>query len=278
MSTGNVPEVQGTGLRQLAGILSIVDLSGNNIATFSSSAVVLGNSTGTQILEIISPFVQIANPSGPIALLTSTTAPVDQGNTQIRLAPDGAFNINSASDAGPAGGGPHLISASRSGTNWPQLVFGDFNSGMTTTIAGGGGIKGEGPTAAAPIDMTPDAGTFTASYTGFNSAVTGGAQWIRIGGLVMLVLQPVSGTSNVNTFTLANLPPAIRTSVAQFTAVSSVCFQDNSVNIAANNVAVASAEVSSSIIFFAKNNSTTQWTASGTKGIAGPLMISYLLS
>lgn len=47
----NVANVVGTGLRQFSGILSVTDISGNNLGTLSSNNLVFGNTVGNPALN-----------------------------------------------------------------------------------------------------------------------------------------------------------------------------------------------------------------------------------
>lgn len=270
--SGNVPQVQGTGLRQFSGILSVVDLSGNNLLTATSSAVVLGNTTDNPVVEVISPFVQFASGTGPTILsLTYQGAPTNQKNSLVRLgstAP-GSFAISSASDADPATPQHNLMVGTRTGTSWSTLQFGE--TGSIVTMLGGGATTGT------PVDMTPDSGSFTANYTGFAGSVTGAATWYRIGRVFILSLQPTTGISAANSFTISNIPAAAtpQSVTTQFVACPAVCLLDNNVSLAQTNTPAA-AFFSGSTLNFVYGTSSIGWTAAGTKGINLPFTIAYI--
>lgn len=73
MNSGNVPEAQGTGLRQFSGIFSVTDVSGNNLFTVSSGNIIFGNSTGVPLISfpgaIMSQFVFSSGPAANTSLL-----------------------------------------------------------------------------------------------------------------------------------------------------------------------------------------------------------------
>ncbi len=95
------------------------------------------------------------------------------------------------------------------GTTSADSAFAVNNQANTANyflVRGDGAIQGLGPVKGALVDMTPDTGTFTITYTGFTATVTGTASWVRIGKLVMLTLPAGSGTSNATSFTATGLP------------------------------------------------------------------------
>lgn len=51
---------------------------------------------------------------------------------------------------------------------------------------------------------------FTATANGFTASITGSAQYAKAGGLVILFLPTLTGTSNTTTFTITGLPAAIQ--------------------------------------------------------------------
>lgn len=142
----------------------------------------------------------------------------------------------------------------------------------TLQITGSGTIQGLSPTIGGFIDMTPDTGTFTANYTGFTGSVTANAQWYRIGHVVLLYLAPATGTSNAGTFTLNNLPASISTALGYYVAVPSLGFTDNGSVVSV----AAAAQFGGGGISFHRGATTGNWTTSGTKGINGNIVISYV--
>lgn len=151
----------------------------------------------------------------------------------------------------------------------------DVTTASFRTIAGT--IQGMGATANAFLDMTPDLASFTASYTGFNGGVTAPALWARMGPLVLMVLQPCTGTSNAASFTLANVPAPIRTSTTQIVPIAAAALEDNSIGFGSSG-AQGGAQISGSVVSFIKNASTNGWTAGGIKAISVPITLWYLLT
>ena len=133
-----------------------------------------------------------------------------------------------------------------------------------------GQIQGYGATAAAMVDMTPDKGSFTATYTGFAANPTPTATWNRVGNLVTIRFPFVTGTSNAPTFTITGLPAEIVPALAQIVAVGNC--EDNGVF----NVGLASLAAGSSTITLGFGTSGGAWTGSGTKGFG--CTFSYLLN
>lgn len=153
---------------------------------------------------------------------------------------------------------------------WSDIVTAAFRTQSGT-------VQGFGPVGSAFFDMTPDLANFTASYTGFTGGVTASALWGRVGPLIFVVLQPCTGTSNANTFVLANLPPSIRTATTQIVPVAAAALTDNGAGFGSTG-ASGSAQISGSTISFIKNTSTSAWTPSGTKAISLPITLSYFLT
>jgi hypothetical protein len=148
-------------------------------------------------------------------------------------------------------------------------------SGTVTSNA----IKGYGPIAAALVDMTPDTGTFTVTYTGFSgTALTATARWVKFGNEVTIYIPTnVSGTSNATTFTLTGIPSAIQATVAQNSPVVSA--QDNTVQcygvigIGPGGTWTMNKFTNGAAGF----GVSSTWTGSGTKGLLA-CSFSYLLN
>ena len=134
-------------------------------------------------------------------------------------------------------------------------------------------VEGYGPTAAALVDMTPDTGTFTITYTGFSSAVTGTASWARIGKLVVLTLPAGSGTSNATSLTATGLPAAIQPA----TANTMGALPGNVVQDSGAYVNCAYTINAGTITFFngATESTTANWHATGTKGFLNAAFAVY---
>lgn len=130
----------------------------------------------------------------------------------------------------------------------------------------------------ANISLAPGApflsGSFTAIYSGFSGSVTGNAQWWRIGPIVhMLLVGPVSGTSNVNTFSLTNIPSSLLPATSQYSVLSPAPFRDNGGSTFADDI---SAALTPTGMQFVRNATATAWTASGTKGFLNTISFSWV--
>ena len=135
-------------------------------------------------------------------------------------------------------------------------------------------ILGRGPVAAGLVDMTPDTGTFTITYTGFTANPTATAAWARTGNVVTLFLPGGTGTSNATTFTATGLPAAINPVRAQLCCITNII--DNSVS---SGPACATVNPGETITFSKGPQQGVPWTNSGTKGIQSTgCNISYILS
>lgn len=275
MSGKNVPGVIGTGLHQFAGILSVTDISGNNIATFSSNSVKVGNTIGNPQLDMFVPLVT-QSAANPIYALTQTAAPVNQSTTLLRVGfgTTGSFVISSAADGIPGAAVRNLLLATRAGTDWSSLILGDFGDTTSYEFRGSGTIKALGPVAGNLVDMTPDQASFTANYSGFGSVTTGSATWARTGNVALLLLAAVSGTSNSTSFSLTNLPASISPTGAYVTAVPSGAFRDNGVNVSSTTNSVMAQVAGGGVINFLNSGG---WTAAGSKGLVQGLLITMML-
>lgn len=160
------------------------------------------------------------------------------------------------------------------GESTVNLLF-SADAGTTAEfkILGTPALQGRGPVAAALVDMTPDKGTFTITYTGMTAGVTGTASWARMGNVVVLTLPAATGTSNLSTFTATGLPAAIQPgSLTQQVAVAN-CENTGTVG------AVCQAQISSAsgTITMLLAGASGGWTTSGVKGIAAASSITYSL-
>lgn len=134
-------------------------------------------------------------------------------------------------------------------------------------------LQGYGPTAGGLVDMTFDFGSFTGTFTGFTTVITGTCFWIRAGRFVLLTLFNATGTSNATTFNMTGLPAVIQpATLAQECAINN--FEDNT----AGCVGLAQITPVSGTVSFFKNQGSA-WTNVGTKGIlTGPTTIAYQLT
>jgi hypothetical protein len=139
----------------------------------------------------------------------------------------------------------------------------------------GPAITGYGPVAGSQVDMTPDQGTFTMTYSGFTSSVTGVAVWTRVGNLVTLYFPAATGTSNATTMTGTGMPTNIRPARAHNYRVgqvfeSSGSFSYGTVTIGTNGTCTFE--------FNAESFGGGNFSASGTKGVTVSFTLSYLLN
>ncbi len=163
------------------------------------------------------------------------------------------------------------------GTTSADSAFAVNNQANTANyflVRGDGAIQGLGPVAAALVDMTPDTGTFTITYTGLSGTVTGTASWVRIGKLVMLTLPAGSGTSNAMSFTATGLPSAIQPTTANTMGAlpGNVCQNSGAYVNCAYTV-----NAGTMTFYNGASESGTSWTASGTKGFLNAAFAVYSL-
>lgn len=155
------------------------------------------------------------------------------------------------------------------------LVFGTTDTTRMVIAANGSSITGYGPTALAQVDMTPDTGSFTITYSGMTAAVTGTAVWSRVGKLVTIMLPGATGTSNSVNFLLSGIPANLQPATFnQFIALAMGSARDNGAVI--TNPAVQVVAATGSWTMF--NNGSANWTAAGSKGIVTPSVFSYFLN
>jgi hypothetical protein len=148
-------------------------------------------------------------------------------------------------------------------------------TGGARVLFGGSSYAAVGPTAGTLVDMTPDTGTFTITYTGMTAAVTGTATWSRVGKLVTLYLPSATGTSNSASFTMTGLPAAITpATLTQRLAVAQHALFDNGGGLGDATIQIATSGL---ITCYLAGNSGT-WTAAGTKGAGSQFTVSYLLN
>ena len=151
------------------------------------------------------------------------------------------------------------------------------NSAASTSyfqVRGDGKILGGGTVAAALVDMTPDTGTFTATYSGgFTTTPTATYTWARMGNVVVLFMNILTATSNATSWTITGLPAAIQPTRNQHCSVTN--FEDNTVLGATGDVLI---QAGSGTMIVSKLGSSGGWTASGTKGLPGAVTVCYLLN
>lgn len=213
-----------------------------------------------------------------VLVSTSGNVTINAPSANQALTMNGAANafpllVNGSSTSGQSYGGQI-----RAGTNSSDTAFEVDNQANTVAylrIQGNGTIKGGGPVAADLVDMTPDKGTFTVTYTGMSAGTSGTATWRRIGNLVTLYIPQLSGTSNATSFTATGLPSAIQPATLDQTGT--VLAVNNGVSITGQYQIVHG----SGTITFYNSFASSGWTNSGTKGTcpigSAGCPISYLL-
>ena len=165
------------------------------------------------------------------------------------------------------------------GTNSNTIRFGfAFGAAGFINYLGGNDVSMTllGANAGVQLDMTPDSGSFTITYTGFASANTGLAKWTRMGNLIILGLPPGNNpTSNATTFTATGLPALIQPASSLNFFVPDML--DNSAGTQCQGTILAG---TGTIIFSKGFVSGGAWTAAGNKGInnSGFTLIPYFLN
>ena len=129
-------------------------------------------------------------------------------------------------------------------------------------VRGDGLITGLGPTAGAQVDMTPDTGTFTLTYTGAG-AQSGVATWRKMGNFIYLTLPSPTLNAGVGTTFGGNLPAAITPGFNQTIALPAGVFLDNGARLT-----TAIMTVLTNGTFTISNGTGAALVATGNRGIA----------
>jgi hypothetical protein len=167
------------------------------------------------------------------------------------------------------------------GTNSSDVALTVQNAAASVAyfnVRGDGKIQGGGPVAAALVDMTPDASSFTGTLTGCTTAPTGSFFWSRNGNQVTITNSGVNGISNSTAATITGLPAALQPTRTQIVAVN---LEDNGNNVTGLIQIVAASGTMTLFRGVVAGtqlvNSTTGFTGSGTKGLS-QTTFSYLLN
>lgn len=138
-------------------------------------------------------------------------------------------------------------------------------------VRGDGVILGQGPVAAANVDMTPDKSTLTLTYVGgpANAAVF----WSRQGNQVTIHFAVTSATGTGTSFTASTLPASIRPARTTVLSIPASAVEDAGALLTNASVQIDTSGVAT----FLKNGVNT-WTAGGTRGIVNPFSITYQLT
>jgi hypothetical protein len=140
---------------------------------------------------------------------------------------------------------------------------------------GGTGVWAAGAVNGAAVDMSPDGSTFNGTATGLTTSPTSACAWSKQGNQVTLVVGTVSGSSNVNTFSIGQLPAAISPNRSQVMAVPASAVTDNSAKV--NTISVSIGAGGAAIVFLLNDNSAG-FTTAGTKGVTRSFTFTYLLN
>lgn len=278
---------------------SFVTLDITNASTGTAGAAYFRAINSTDSLQMgitstgLSGSFLSGGPSGEQAFVAgSGNFPLSIGTSQterIRIAGGGAVTINASGGTNTltvnAGAGAYCINlngssssgnslglqifAGTTGADGPLNIFTQgatplFSIGGTGKILGGAttGVGGPGT-----VDMTPDKGTFTATWGGFSAApATTAIPFVRMGNTVILTFPGSNtGTSNASSFTMSGLPAQLQPTHAQLVPLMGLV--DNGGLVASSFAYIPVG----SVINFGKlitDGVTTDWTGSGTKGFS----------
>jgi hypothetical protein len=255
-------------------------------AAVNASGMILNGGTNTALkylLEVLTG--QGSGFSGGVSIQAGTTSAdyalqvlnAAGNNTLLLVAADGSGQFGYNASGFPAltvqTGGLTLVSASEFAVYSATQVRASF---VVTTSGSAPFIQAYGPTAAGLVDMTPDTGTFTITYTGMTGSVTGTAVWQRNGNSVLLFFPAATGTSNATTFTATGLPAEIQPARTQHIAVPYSAIFNGSGYTTGEVDAVVTA--SSGTITFWYANAANGWQNTLVKGVENGFTIPYLLN
>jgi hypothetical protein len=131
-------------------------------------------------------------------------------------------------------------------------------------------VEGYGPTAGTLVDMTPDSGTFTLTYS--NSIGSGTAVWSKNGKQITLTLPAAVAVSTSATLTAATLPTEIQPTRTQFFVIG----VENDSSISPGQVSVTA---SGTITFYPSvGANASSWSNVANKGVPSAVSITYLLN
>jgi len=148
-------------------------------------------------------------------------------------------------------------------------------TGNITLGSSGTTLTGYGATATGQVDMSPDYGSFTGTFTGVSGTITGTVWWYRIGKIVLMVLPAATGTSNSTSFGMTGIPAELQPGTHTINAFFALPGADNGGSF---TTGVAVSIQSGGTLVFSLNGSNSGWTASGTKGFPGVVPQSFVYS
>lgn len=240
----------------------------SNTGIYSSGADILDFATGgtgrvtlsTTLLTIAVPLVA---PDGTVGAPThSFSADPDTGI--YRSGPNKmSFTAgNSFAFAANNSGSGAQISANDGSASLPIYTFdNDLDTGFYRDTANQIGITLGGTTAGQIAQ-----GSYTGTLTGCTTSPTATISYQRVGNHVMLLIPPLSGTSNATTMTITGAPAVIRPSATSGTSSIANVFNNSS---APDDVPYSANMSSGGVLTFNKGISgSSGFTSSGTKGIS----------
>ena len=249
----------------------------------ASTNLIFATNHGTALTIAPTGSISVAAPSSGVALDVTGSGASDvlflhsgafaHGFTIDGTSATGVYQTfsKSSSEFGYLGSGSALGSGANTdlalrSQNDLNLLSGGANIRMR--IASAGTITGLGPTAAALVDMTPDASSYTGTLTGCTTAPTVTIQWYKIGKQVTIYVPTSSCTSNAVTFTVTGAPAAIAPATTGCNGLISVGKMEDSTALITDGQACMNG---SGTIFFTRASvaNFNAWTASGIKGIGG---------
>lgn len=215
------------------------------------------------------------NGSNRIDIVPAGNVTINAPSSGQALLVNGVASSYAAAVVNAAAAGTSLGLVINAGANSSDVSFRVQERTGTTDyffIRGDGLIQGRGSNAAALVNMSPDTGTFSASFTGFTTATNMTLTWYKIGSLVLLkgTGSNMGNTSNATTMTISNLPASITPATDTYVPCSGL--EDNGVSNKNGNCLVRSINTVEFQLF-----NGASFTASGTKGVSGSWAICYSL-
>lgn len=184
-------------------------------------------------------------------------------------------------------GNAQVRTTNLSGANWS---FGNLRSDNSFNVCNAvtltscffklntsGTMQGFSTTTSGLVDMSPDTGSFTITFTGMSSATTGTAVFYKIGKMVQLWIPALLGTSNAVTFTATGLPAAIQPATTPtWIVVANQAFENNGVQITTQQITARLD--AGGVITFAIAGTVNTWTGANSKGTVTPVTTFYLMN
>lgn len=242
------------------------------VQTFSVAPAFPAGFTGSSSVNSLVSGALINSSAGTAAVMELSLA---NGTSGVTLGVTGTGYTGAAVCPG-LGTGQYGFMCGPSSTSIP-LDIAVGGSRMMRILGGAAGtITAQGPTAAGQVDMTPDKGSFTGTFTGMTATTTGTVAWAKMGNVAILSFGAINGTSNTTAMTMTGLVAEMQPATQS---------QDMPCNIVDAGVNVSGACVitaASGTITFQKivpatgAFSSVGFTNTGTKGVNGT-SITYTL-